>query len=52
MKSNLMKWAAIAMTTLGSSSKAAGADPNWLWCAQPAVKWVEALPLGNRRLGV
>ncbi|MDR2917984.1 MAG: glycoside hydrolase family 95 protein [Tannerella sp.] len=28
------------------------ADELKLWYAQPAVKWVEALPLGNSRLGV
>ncbi|MBK5722529.1 glycoside hydrolase family 95 protein [Dysgonomonas sp. Marseille-P4677] len=28
------------------------ADDSKLWYAQPAKKWVEALPLGNSRLGV
>src|SRR5205085_2791324 len=27
------------------------ANPNQLWYRQPATKWVEALPLGNGRLG-
>src|ERR1700753_987514 len=29
----------------------AQADTNVLWYAQPAVKWTEALPIGNGRLG-
>lgn len=31
---------------------AAGAKELKLWYAQPAEKWVEALPVGNSRLGV
>ena len=27
------------------------ADENVLWYDKPAVEWVEALPLGNSRLG-
>ncbi len=50
-----MKWAALAMAVTGSATKALGAvadaNPHLLWYDKPAVKWEEALPVGNGRLG-
>jgi alpha-L-fucosidase 2 len=41
-----------ASTALAEFAPAAPpANPNLLWYQQPATKWVEALPLGNGRLG-
>src|ERR1700728_1804311 len=34
-----------------SDQQAAGAEPLVLWYAEPAKKWVEALPVGNGSLG-
>lgn len=42
-------WVLALLSVLAFS---AGAEELKLWYAQPAEKWVEALPLGNSRLGV
>ena len=50
-----VKWAALAIAAITSSTAAtaapAGSDLNVLWYDKPATKWVEALPVGNGRLG-
>ncbi|HOW64442.1 MAG TPA: glycoside hydrolase family 95 protein [Candidatus Paceibacterota bacterium] len=47
--------AALAVTVAGSTPKTLGAvadvNPHLLWYDKPAVKWEEALPVGNGRLG-
>jgi alpha-L-fucosidase 2 len=43
--------ATLAATTLGSASSGAEPGPLTLWYRQPASQWVEALPVGNGRLG-
>jgi alpha-L-fucosidase 2 len=43
--------ATLAATTLGSISSGAEPGPLTLWYRQPASQWVEALPVGNGRLG-
>ncbi len=40
-----------AETNLSASSATAPDEPLSLWYRQPATKWVEALPVGNGRLG-
>jgi alpha-L-fucosidase 2 len=44
---------AAAAPAVGTASAAAASDPSatLLWYQQPAVKWEEALPVGNGRLG-
>ena len=55
MKTNPLKWAALAFAAVCSATTTtaapAGDNPNLLWYDKPAVKWVEALPVGNGRLG-
>lgn len=52
MKTQPWLWAALALALLAAAGAAfAGSDPNLLWYDRPAVKWVEALPVGNGRLG-
>ena len=55
VKTNPVKWAALAIAAITSSTAAtaapAGSDLNVLWYDKPATKWVEALPVGNGRLG-
>lgn len=54
VKTNLVKWAALAMASLSSATMStaapAGDDSNLLWYDKPATKWTEALPVGNGRL--
>jgi len=40
-----------ALVLLGSGLVASAQDPLTLWYSHPAEKWVEALPVGNGRLG-
>ena len=40
-----------AWTAAGIAAEPAGGDPLVLWYDKPAAKWVEALPVGNGRLG-
>ncbi len=51
----LISMAALAVTVAGSTPKTLGAvadvNPHLLWYDKPAVKWEEALPVGNGRLG-
>ncbi len=49
----LFAWAALAVATLPSALGESGAptEPLSLWYRQPARQWVEALPIGNGRLG-
>jgi len=35
----------------GDTKPQAGGEPWRLWYAQPATRWLEALPVGNGRLG-
>src|ERR1051325_4091676 len=42
---------ACAFATLAFPSKASAADDLKLWYRRPAAQWVEALPVGNGRLG-
>lgn len=55
MKTNPVKWAALAIAAITSSTAAtaapAGSNLNVLWYDKPATKWVEALPVGNGRVG-
>ena len=54
MKTNPVKWAALAIAAITSSTATAapaGSDLNVLWYDKPATKCVEALPVGNGRLG-
>jgi alpha-L-fucosidase 2 len=48
-------WVALTLTaTLCTTNKVQGAadpTPNLLWYDQPAARWVEALPVGNGRMG-
>lgn len=37
--------------TLSAAGAARAQGPNTLWYAQPATQWVEALPVGNGRMG-
>ena len=41
----------ILITMLAFSPFVIAADNDVLWYAQPAEEWVEALPIGNGRLG-
>jgi len=49
----LASWFAGALTRQGvaRASTGSGADPLTLWYEHPASKWVEALPVGNGRIG-
>lgn len=38
-------------TVTGTAAEPVGSNPLVLWYEKPAVKWVEALPAGNGRLG-
>src|SRR5690349_21173975 len=40
-----------ACSAIGMAAEPAGENPLVLWYDKPAVKWVEALPVGNGRLG-
>lgn len=40
-----------ASTVLSPASERPGVRPLVLWYDQPAAEWVEALPIGNGRLG-
>jgi alpha-L-fucosidase 2 len=42
---------AAVLPPTGSAAESVGADPCVLWYDKPAVKWEEALPVGNGRLG-
>src|SRR3954451_25440681 len=42
---------ALAMTARAATTTARAASPPRLWYPRPAQKWVEALPIGNGRLG-
>src|SRR5689334_22022247 len=46
-------WCAIVAAIPAVRVMAAGSadNPNLLWYDQPAIKWVQALPVGNGRLG-
>ncbi len=50
-----LKWIMVAIVSAGSAAtfaaESVGDDPLVLWYDKPAVKWVEALPVGNGRLG-
>jgi alpha-L-fucosidase 2 len=52
--SALAKWLLLALTAVASATAApapsAGASPNLLWYDKPALKWEQALPVGNGRL--
>jgi len=43
--------AAVAMTAVACQPSPGGRTDSVLWYRQPAAHWVEALPLGNGRLG-
>ena len=43
--------AVAAWTVTGTAAEPADGNPLLLWYYQPAVKWVEALPVGNGRPG-
>jgi alpha-L-fucosidase 2 len=43
--------AARSVPLLGEMAEQQGANPMLLWYAKPASQWVEALPIGNGRLG-
>src|SRR5438046_590630 len=52
----VLKAAAGAVVAAGMTGSAGGAETNsedllTLWYREPAVKWTEALPVGNGRLG-
>ncbi len=51
---SLLKWAALAIAAVGSGTTTihatAGDNPNLIWYNKPAVKWEEAVPVGNGRL--
>ncbi len=49
MKAKLFLFSAVAW--LGAAVIAPAAEPLTLWYRQPATEWVEALPVGNGRLG-
>lgn len=55
VKPNQAKWILFVIVAACSAAKLmaapVGDDPLVLWYAKPAVKWVEALPVGNGRLG-
>src|SRR3954453_706198 len=42
---------ALAMTARAATTTARAASPPRLWYPRPAQEWVEALPIGNGRLG-
>jgi alpha-L-fucosidase 2 len=44
-------WCINVICLLASSVTLADAGPMMLWYDKPASKWVEALPIGNGRLG-
>lgn len=49
-----LAWTAIGILLLavaGAARAAGSLDPLTLWYARPAVKWTEAMPIGNGRLG-
>jgi alpha-L-fucosidase 2 len=46
---SIVSWCSPANDIAGS--KEASGDPATLWYAKPAGKWIEALPVGNGRLG-
>jgi alpha-L-fucosidase 2 len=46
-----MRTVLFALCTLGALPWCAEAQPVLLWYRQPAAKWVEAMPIGNGRLG-
>ncbi len=50
-----LKWAvpaiAVALSVIPTTAAPGGDSPNRLWYDKPAAKWVEALPVGNGRLG-
>jgi alpha-L-fucosidase 2 len=46
----LLAWLSLASLAAGQTI-APASSPTTLWFAQPAVKWTEALPIGNGRLG-
>jgi alpha-L-fucosidase 2 len=50
-----LKWTVLALLAASSAARVtaepAGDNPLVLWYDKPAVKWVEALPVGNGRLG-
>ncbi len=41
----------LALPNAGSASDHSEADPMTLWYAQPAKHWLQAMPLGNGRMG-
>ena len=43
--------AARSLPLLGEMARQPGPNPMLLWYAKPASQWVEALPIGNGRLG-
>ena len=53
--SKSLKWIAFAIVVASSAAETAAKPAEnsglLLWYAKPAVKWVEALPVGNGRLG-
>jgi alpha-L-fucosidase 2 len=55
MKANQLNWIMFALVAAGSAveitAEPIGDSPLVLWYDKPAVKWVEALPVGNGRLG-
>jgi alpha-L-fucosidase 2 len=55
MKANQLKWIVFAIAGACSAAEITaepvGDNPLVLWYDKPAVKWVEALPVGNGRLG-
>lgn len=54
MKTNLLKRTGLTLTSIGAITISLvavfGEDVNLLWYDEPAVKWEEALPVGNGRL--
>jgi alpha-L-fucosidase 2 len=54
MKTNLLRRAVLAIAVAGAATRSLGAaadtNPHALWYDKPAVKWEEALPIGNGRL--
>ena len=53
--SKSLKWNALAIlaacSAVESTAEQVGDNPLVLWYDKPALKWVEALPVGNGRLG-
>ncbi|MCP5527607.1 MAG: glycoside hydrolase family 95 protein [Verrucomicrobiales bacterium] len=49
--SRLSLWLAVALVVGSEAARAAAPHDLCLWYAQPAGEWVEALPVGNGRLG-